>query len=218
MATFNLIWLLLAVVWKDVVCLIWPSIHPDTWHQHQCLLFFSSLPPNQLKQMLKVCHVVCLCFIILFSRILFCLKWLLRQHLAFSNPDLFSCPQSENRLVGVGFTSSLLFLTALPTTPSRSGIPILSFICSPLSVSAPLCPCNMTSGQHQQWSPLCFSFTEAPVTSTSCCCVRPCHTVTDSRTALGTIVAELNQLDAVYCREGASGFLPFPDWPDWLHE
>lgn len=40
--------------------------------------------------------------------------------------------------------------------PSLSGIPILSFICSPLGVSAPLCPCNMTSGQHQQRSLLCF--------------------------------------------------------------
>lgn len=116
------------------------------------------------------------------------LKWLLRQYLAFSNRDLFSRPQSGGKLLGAVSTTSFFYFNILPHSlahdippPSLSGIPIQSFIYSLLGLLAPLCPCNMTSGQHQQRRLLCFPFTEDPVTSTSCCCVRPCHTVTGTQ-------------------------------------
>lgn len=94
------------------------------------------------------------------------LRWGLKWLPTFSNPDLFSCPHFGGRIPGSSSPFPFLFhwnvlLHHIPP-PSLSIIPNLSFICSPLGVSAPLCTCNMTSGQHRQWRLLCFPVYRRP--------------------------------------------------------
>lgn len=122
----------------------------------------------------------------------FVLYFSLRTYLSFSSVIPFYSPTIGEAFRGsVSISSSSLFyFNVLPPTPfhihpsSLRGKPILSAICPPLGVLAPLCPWNTTSGQHQQWGLLCVPFTEASVTSTSRWCVRPCHTVTGTRRSL----------------------------------
>lgn len=80
------------------------------------------------------------------------------------SPELRQCViYSLLHRPGVGFKvlcPAPLFSSSTPhhiPPPSLSGIPIPSFICpAAWRFSAPLCPCTMTSGRHQQRSLLCF--------------------------------------------------------------
>lgn len=86
--------------------------------------------------------------------------------------------------------------------------PVLSFIYSPLGVSTSLCPCDMTSIQHQL---LCYLFRADPVNSASHCCVRLWHALVSSRALPSTLAVKLNMLNAVLNAEGTEPVFYEPD-------